>query len=435
MNDNEKYIEEFVNDIPFDAPNEKHRDKLKNQLLNAFPKHRLQPTVHTVHIWRTIMKSRILKLAAAALIFIAVLAGLPFITNDTGVVLADVLEKVQQAQVFMYKMKMTMTGNMMPGMTTGLTDIDYTVTISNKYGMKMQMETTVENTKTKIRNITYLLPKQMKIISLLPDKKQYMEMNFDEDYVAKAKQQSNDPREIIKRILQSNYTELGQKTIDGVKVEGFQTTDPAFAGGLMESIDLKLWVDVERWLPVRTEMDFKMNEQMQMQGVIYDYQWDIEVDAGDFEPVIPEDFKAIATDLQLPKMNEEGAIEGLRFFAENSGKYPKKLDMMNLMKELSSLKALDDRTDTGIKSDEGNLQRTVETMRPAQSLMMFYMTLVQEKKEPVYYGESVGPDDAKEVLLRWKVSEGQYRVIFGDLSTLDVTAEVLAKFEKSLSEQ
>ncbi|MHC4595844.1 MAG: hypothetical protein ACYS19_13010 [Planctomycetota bacterium] len=328
-----------------------------------------------------------------------------------------------------------MTGNMMPGMTTGLTDIDYTVTISNKYGMKMQMETTVENTKTKIRNITYLLPKQMKIISLLPDKKQYMEMNFDEDYVAKAKQQSNDPREIIKRILQSNYTELGQKTIDGVKVEGFQTTDPAFAGGLMESIDLKLWVDVERWLPVRTEMDFKMNEQMQMQGVIYDYQWDIEVDAGDFEPVIPEDFKAIATDLQLPKMNEEGAIEGLRFFAENSGKYPKKLDMMNLMKELSSLKALDDRTDTGIKSDEGNLQRTVETMRPAQSLMMFYMTLVQEKKEPVYYGESVGPDDAKEVLLRWKVSEGQYRVIFGDLSTLDVTAEVLAKFEKSLSEQ
>ena len=48
MNDNEKYIEEFVNDIPFDAPNEKHRDKLKNQLLNAFPKHRLQPTVHTV---------------------------------------------------------------------------------------------------------------------------------------------------------------------------------------------------------------------------------------------------------------------------------------------------------------------------------------------------------------------------------------------------
>ena len=382
-----------------------------------------------------IVKTRFIKIAAAAIIFIAVLAGVPFITNDTGVVLADVLEKVQQARVFMYKMKMTMTGNMTPGMPTGLTDIDYTVTISNEYGMKMEMETTVENTKTKIYNITYLLPNQKKIISVLPDNKQYMEMNFDEDYAARAKQQSNDPRDMIKRILQSNYTELGQKTIDGVRVEGFRTTDPAFAGGLMESIDLTLWVDVERWLPVRTEMDFRMNEQMQMQGVIYDYQWDIDVDAVDFEPVIPEDFKAIATDLQMPKMNEEGAIEGLRFFAENSGKYPKKLDMMNLMQELSSLETLDGRADTGIKSNEENLQKTVETMRPAQSLMMFYMTLLQEKKEPVYYGESVGPDDAEAVLLRWKVSEGRYRVIFGDLLALDVTAEELAELEKSLSEK
>ncbi len=78
MNDNEKYIEEFVNDIPFDAPNEKHRDELKNQLLNAFPKHRLQPTVHTVQVWRTIMKSRIPKLATAAVIAIIVLGGVTF---------------------------------------------------------------------------------------------------------------------------------------------------------------------------------------------------------------------------------------------------------------------------------------------------------------------------------------------------------------------
>ncbi len=72
MNDNEKYIEEFVNDIPFDAPDGKHRDTLKKQLLSAFPKHRLQPTVRTVGVWRTIMKSPITKLAAAAAIIVAV---------------------------------------------------------------------------------------------------------------------------------------------------------------------------------------------------------------------------------------------------------------------------------------------------------------------------------------------------------------------------
>ena len=71
MNENEQYIEEFINDIPFDAPDDKHRDMLKKQLLNAFPKHRLQPTVQTVNIWRNIMKSRISKLAAAAVIVLA----------------------------------------------------------------------------------------------------------------------------------------------------------------------------------------------------------------------------------------------------------------------------------------------------------------------------------------------------------------------------
>jgi len=57
MNDNEKYIEEFVKDIPFDTPNNEHRDNLKKELLNAFPKHRLQTTVHTVNVRRTIMKT------------------------------------------------------------------------------------------------------------------------------------------------------------------------------------------------------------------------------------------------------------------------------------------------------------------------------------------------------------------------------------------
>jgi len=57
----------------FDAPDEKHRDAIKKQLLNAFPRLRPQPTVQTVSIWRIIMKSRTQKLAAAVVI-IAVLA-------------------------------------------------------------------------------------------------------------------------------------------------------------------------------------------------------------------------------------------------------------------------------------------------------------------------------------------------------------------------
>lgn len=186
-----------------------------------------------------IMKTKV-KLAVAAVIFIAVLVGLPFIPQNKSVALADVLEKVQQARAFMYKMKMTMTGNMMPGTPTGNAEMEYTVTISNEYGMKMEMETAVGNNEIKTATQVYLLPNRKKILILMPFNKQYMEMNFDEEYAAKARQQSNDPRDMIKQILGTDYTELGQKTIDGVKVQGFRTTDPAFAAGLMESIDLTI---------------------------------------------------------------------------------------------------------------------------------------------------------------------------------------------------
>lgn len=84
MNDNERHIEEFVKDIPFETPDDKHRDVLKKQLLNAYPKHWLQSTVHTVGIWRNIMKSRTAKLTAAAVIaIVVVVGGLPFWPGDS----------------------------------------------------------------------------------------------------------------------------------------------------------------------------------------------------------------------------------------------------------------------------------------------------------------------------------------------------------------
>jgi hypothetical protein len=60
------------------------------------------------------------------------------------------------------------------------------------------------------------------------------------------------------------------------------------------------------------------------------------------------------------------------------------------------------------------------------------MMLVQDKKEPAYYGESVTPADTDKVLLRWKTLDNGYRVIFGDLHADTVTPEKLAELEKAL---
>jgi hypothetical protein len=74
----------------------------------------------------------------------------------------------------------------------------------------------------------------------------------------------------------------------------------------------------------------------------------------------------------------------------------------------------------------------LETTMPIQGLSMFYMLLVQEGKDPVYHGDVVTPADEDQVLLRWTVSETEYRVIFGNLRAETVTPEVLVKLEKAV---
>ena len=55
--------------------------------------------------------------------------------------------------------------------------------------------------------------------------------------------------------------------------------------------------------------------------------------------------------------------------------------------------------------------------------------LEDQGKEPMYYGQTVTAADADKVLLRWKLNDTQYRVIFGDLRIEDVTSARLAELE------
>jgi tetratricopeptide (TPR) repeat protein/outer membrane lipoprotein-sorting protein len=406
------------------------------------------------NIWRTIMTGKTAKLAVAAVVLIGVLVLTSvFVKTNESVVLADVLDRVERARAFMYKMDMTVTGSMMPG---GRQEMHGTMIISDEYGMKWKMGMPDPNTGERVTTEMYVLPDQKVSISLMPQQKKYQRMEFDDDWLANVKREKNDPRETLRRMMDCSYTELGRKEIDGIEAEGFETTDPKFSGGFAEGVKVTLWVDVETCLPVLWEMDITMNEQMSAHGVLSDFQWDIPVVASDFEPVIPEDFTSMIDDgYKMPSMTEEAALEGLKLFADMSGQYPKKVDMISLMREFTALKAGEgltaanvelkeevkrmaegeDRTEAAItKTMEARIKARVtkrmEMMRPVQSLAMFYMTLVQEDKEPVYYGETVGPDDANAVLMRWRISDGQYRVVFGNLSTSDVSAKELAELEE-----
>jgi len=436
-------IEKLIKKLRYQANAETHERILGNVLQTLDESEKEKPGAVAPNIRRTIMKSPITKLAAAAVIIIAVILGINHFIGPvdvTSVALADVLERIEQAQAYMYRMKMTVTGTTMPGMPATEIEMEGTATISNEYGMKMEMTTVDANSGQKMIQQMYMIPKDRVMITVMPGQKKYIRMEFTEDLLARMKKQNNDPREMVKQIMNCDYTELGRSKIDGIEVQGFETTDPRVMAGMAQHVKLTLWVDAATWLPVRQEMDIQVNEQMQMHGIVYDYQWNIPVDPSEFQPVIPGDFTAFPVEgMKMPAMNEEAAIEGLRLCAELTGKYPKTLNLLTLMQELGKLKDSQSPASEQLRqefkqaqSEEDKAKKLIDVMQRIQSIGMFYMMLVQDKKEPVYHGESVGPGDVGLVLLRWKISDNQYRVIFGDLTAADVTAEELSELEKAL---
>ena len=130
----------------------------------------------------------------------------------------------------------------------------------------------------------YILPEKKDDDDGHAGPKTYMRMELDDSMFEKVRQQNNDPRLLIKQVIQSQYEELGRSVIDGIEVEGFRTTDPAYGGQVLGDVDIKIWVDAKTWLPVRMDMKIKANEQMEMEGTMYDFQWDVPVSGGGVRP-------------------------------------------------------------------------------------------------------------------------------------------------------
>jgi len=387
------------------------------------------PTINKPKIWRVIMKSPITKLAAAAAIIVACVIGLSlWRTTSSGIALADVLTKIEQITAYMYQMRSTVTEQQTS------TDFINTVLISQENGIKVTTKRIDTNNNEINSGDTYILPKLNSVIWVVHEEKMYVRVKFD-GTLAFYKEEYNDPHLIIKQILSCDHTSLGQSVIDGVAVEGFRTVDSAYGGGFWggpdfegrpEKVDVRLWVDVNTFLPVRLEEDIVMKKGKRRHDVSYDFRWNAVVSADDFKPVKPEGYMS-SGEIVVPAVKEENAIKGLRLFASLAGEYPDNLDTEILNKEARELIGLVKDSFEDLADDEKKklTSELISMMGPA----FFYEGLVGEDNDPAYYGKTVSPKDADKVLLRWKLTENKYRVIFGDLHTETVSGERLAELE------
>ncbi|MHC4113592.1 MAG: hypothetical protein ACYSUY_21165, partial [Planctomycetota bacterium] len=105
MNENEKEFEKFVRQIKFDdTPDYNHRDKLEQNILAALAKQTRQQDQFLAETWRIIMKSRITKLAVAAVIIIVLMLGINYLDtpiDGASTVFAAAMDSVRQARTFL----------------------------------------------------------------------------------------------------------------------------------------------------------------------------------------------------------------------------------------------------------------------------------------------------------------------------------------------
>ena len=404
MNDNDENIEQVLERVTFDdAPDHGHQNLLEHKLLLNF--NAAQPRHNAT--WRIIMSNKMTKLAAAAMIVIGVFVGFEVFQQTSSVSWAQVREQVAAIRAVVYKAKIT-------GSEGGqASEMQIEATLADEHGTRMDAymgkqlvgrSFTLEDKKTHI----YVMPAQ----------KKYIEVALTEAI----RIENGDPKLIVKAFLEGDYKELGRREIDGVTVEGIQSHDvsptdgvPGGAGlmealeGLSAKVIASLWVDVATGWPVEITFDITdENGGEQMTIVVSDFEWDAQIDPATFASVIPEGYEL------MYKVNaenlEEGnqLVEGLKYFAQiNDGKYPAKMSIRDVVGEIGNIYRA--------KSGDPTFQIDDSQVSTLKYGAQYFGTLQTEGKDPVYNGQTVTAADADKILLRWKLDDGKYRVIFGDL--------------------
>jgi hypothetical protein len=282
-------------------------ERVLGDVLRALDESEEPSAVMQPKIKRTIMKSPITKLAVAAAVIAVVALGLrEFIgtASTSGVVWAEVARKVQASRGLI--VRCTESFSAIPESLSFLNDSDYAI----KYVCPTHSRTD-EYVGDKIIESSYTDFTDADtdtITSVYHIHKRYMSRTFGKSEHKFLLEQHDDwmnPRYLVQTILSCEHRKLGRRTIDGILCEGIETTDPVSMGPLPEpikllEIQLRLWVDAETEYPVlfesKTKISAELNGEvmvMASEGVMDQFQWDVELDPSLFEPNIPPDYRDI----------------------------------------------------------------------------------------------------------------------------------------------
>jgi len=247
---------------------------------------------------------------------------------------------------------------------------------------------------------------------------------------------------IVECIKSGDYKELGRKVINGTETEGIEFTNPFLVIHTgyplrFDELLFRIWVDIKTSFPVYMEVEATSTDKfltiwtggkpLNIKAVMDDFQWYADIDPKELEPDIPDDFVLISDEAGL---DEGKAIYGLKAFAEvTNGVYPDSLSMTHILIDGGNAVRSRLGDDAWVGSQKEQAEALWRRVICCKQTCLFYDELLRQNKDVAYYGDTVTAKDADAVLFRWKISDDQYRVVFGNLTTKDITAAQLAGLE------
>jgi outer membrane lipoprotein-sorting protein len=277
-------INEFFKNAAI-STNPKMDETVLDKVLIAHEKAKnTRPALAEPALRRTIMRSPITKLAAAAAVIAAVVLGLfEFVgtESNSGVLWAQVVEKVEASRGVIFRSRGTTLDPRDGGPGHTMNYLSSTHSRLDSYKADQIIKTIYDDFNTKT------------VVLVDHGHKSYIKKTFEQ-----MEQESIllNPKSLIQEFLSHEHRKLGQKTVDGVLCEGIETTDPTFLGAdhPVDSLVARAWVSVETGYPVQVEDEEVRNKgQIRIAVVLDQFQWDVDIDESIFEPNIPPDYMRI----------------------------------------------------------------------------------------------------------------------------------------------
>lgn len=287
------------------------------KLLHEGFKYSSQSTKTSVtNIWRFIMENKFTKYSAAAVIALAAILVLlnPFGTsNNSGIVWADVVEKVHQMNTVIHKEEFLFweVNQEQAYRKADALKLNVVKYASEEYGIADD----VFNEEGTLRYQVYLIKDIQQFMLIAHAEKKYGKISISGDWLDRIKGILT-PHGMVNYFISGHYTELGRANLNNFDAEGFEISDPNIVFPLPEPLGLlfpvkdmvvRIWIDTKTSLPVGAEAEFNTDrgmftgfKKLHCEYRAYDFQWNAKLPQGIFEPNIPDDYTELKVTDFLP---------------------------------------------------------------------------------------------------------------------------------------